>query len=166
MNIGKAAQRSGVTPKSIRYYESVGLIERVARGQNGYRDYDDADIETLRFVHRGRGLGFSMEEVARLLSLWEDRTRASADVKRMTLAHIADIERKIGELEAMRSALSHLAEHCHGDDRPECPILDDLAGHRHGGHAGSGHSGHGHRRRPRRSGKLGSLASLLQSDGT
>ena len=164
MNIGEVAERTGVTPKSIRYYESVGLIERVARGENGYRDYDAADVETLRFIHRGRGLGFSMEEVARLLSLWEDQSRASADVKRMTLAHIADIERKIGELGAMRNALKHLAENCHGDDRPECPILDDLSGLGHGDHAGHGHTGHRHA--VRRSGKRGSVVSLLQVDGT
>ena len=127
MNIGQAAEHSGVAAKTIRYYEDIGLIAHPARGANGYRDYGGDDIETLRFVRRARGLGFSVAEVAELLSLYRDRSRASADVKAIVLARIADIERKVLELESLRSVLRHLADRCHGDERPECPILDDLA---------------------------------------
>lgn len=131
MNIGEAAQRSGVTTKTIRYYESVGLIAPAPRAQNGYRDYGDVEVETLRFVNRARGLGFTVAEVGELLSLYHDRGRASADVKKLTLARIGDIDRKVQELQTMRNTLQHLADCCAGDDRPDCPILDDLAGHRH-----------------------------------
>ena len=127
MNIGEAAARSDIAPKTIRYYESVGLIEAPARTAGGYRDYRENDVETLRFVRRSRGLGFSVAEVAELLSLYGDRNRASADVKAIALARISDIDRKMGELASMRSTLTHLAEMCHGDHRPDCPILDDLA---------------------------------------
>lgn len=129
MNIGQAADRSGVTPKTIRYYESVGLIEAAPRSDNGYRDYGVDDVETLRFISRARGLGFTVAEVRALLSLYHDRERASAEVKAMTQAHIRDIDRKVAELDAMRSTLQHLVDCCAGDARPDCPILDDLAGH-------------------------------------
>ena len=128
MRIGEAAARSGVTAKTIRYYESVGLIPAATRTDGGYRDYDDNDVQTLRFVHRARGLGFSVREVGDLLALWRDRDRASADVKAVAARHVAAIERKIDELSAMRRTLGDLMARCHGDDRPECPILDDLAG--------------------------------------
>lgn len=128
MNIGEAAAKSDLAPKTIRYYESVGLIGAPARTHGGYRDYGDSDVETLRFVRRARGLGFSVAEVAELLSLYNERDRASSDVKAIALARIDDIDRKMAELVSMRNTLSHLAELCHGDHRPDCPILDDLAG--------------------------------------
>jgi MerR family transcriptional regulator, copper efflux regulator len=128
MNIGRAAEASGVPPKTIRYYESIGLIEAAERRANNYRDYSVIDVETLRFIQRGRGLGFSIKEIADLLTLWRDKRRASHKVKAVAERHIADIDRKIEELEAMRRTLSQLMRLCHGDARPECPILDDLAG--------------------------------------
>jgi len=128
MRIGEAAERSGVTAKTIRYYESVGLIPAAARTGGGYRDYDGNDVQTLRFVHRARGLGFSVREVGDLLALWRDRDRASANVKSLAERHVAAIERKIDELSAMRRTLADLMARCQGDDRPDCPILDDLAG--------------------------------------
>lgn len=127
MNIGQAADASGVPAKTIRYYEEIGLIEAPARTASGYRDYDDAGVHTLRFVARARGLGFSIEECRNLLALWRDRSRASADVKRIALDHVADIERKIAELEEMRATLQDLTRKCQGDDRPDCPILQGLA---------------------------------------
>ena len=127
MNIGDAAAQSELAPKTIRYYESVGLIQAPARTSGGYRDYGDADVQTLRFVARARGLGFSVAQVAELLSLYNDKDRTSADVKAITMAHIDDIDRKMAELESMKNTLSHLVHMCHGDDRPDCPILDDLA---------------------------------------
>ncbi len=128
MNIGTAAAKSGVPAKTIRYYESVGLISSAKRRGNGYRVYGDTDIETLRFIQRARSLGFTVRDVANLLALWRDKRRASADVKRVALEHVGRIDRKIAELQAMRSTLMHLIERCHGDERPDCPILDDLAG--------------------------------------
>jgi MerR family copper efflux transcriptional regulator len=127
MNIGGAAGVSGVTAKMIRHYEGIGLIPRPARTAAGYRLYGEADVHMLRFVKRARDLGFSMKEIAGLLALWRDRRRKSAEVKKLALRHVADLERRIAELEAMRRALSKLAGHCHGDDRPQCPILEDLA---------------------------------------
>lgn len=127
MHIGEAAQQSGVTAKTIRYYESVGLLAEAPRRPNGYRDYSAKDVETLRFVNRARGLGFSVHQVGELLELYRDRQRASVDVKAMAQARIEDINRKVEELEAMRSTLRHLASSCHGDSRPDCPILADLA---------------------------------------
>ena len=127
MNIRDAAAQSELAPKTIRYYESVGLIQSPARTAGGYRDYGEADVQTLRFVARARGLGFSVAQVAELLSLYNDRDRTSADVKAITMAHIDDIDRKMAELESMKNTLSHLVHMCHGDDRPDCPILDDLA---------------------------------------
>ena len=128
MRIGEAARRSGMAAKTIRFYEEAGLIEPVLRSASGYREFGDDDVRRLQFIHRARDLGFSVGEVGRLLSLWSDRERASSDVKRLALEHVGRIEAKTAELHAMRDAILHLAERCHGDDRPECPILDELAG--------------------------------------
>lgn len=130
MNIGEASRASGVSAKMIRYYEEIGLIAKVPRSAAGYRSYEDADVHTLRFIRQARDFGFSIEKISELLALWRDRGRASADVKTLALAHLAELEAKIRELEAMASALKHLARHCHGDDRPECPIIDKLAASR------------------------------------
>jgi Cu(I)-responsive transcriptional regulator len=127
MNIGEAAKVSGVSAKMIRYYEATGLIAKASRSDAGYRHYSEMDVHTLRFIRRARDLGFTMEQIAQLLALWRDRSRRSADVKRLALAHIAVLRHKIAELEAMAATLSHLATHCHGDDRPHCPILANLA---------------------------------------
>jgi len=126
MNIGQAAAASGISAKMIRYYESIGLIGSATRTASGYRVYTDADLHTLRFVRRARDLGFSVEQMHELLALWRDRSRASADVKRIALEHVAELERKAAELHAMADTLKHLARHCHGDARPDCPILADL----------------------------------------
>lgn len=127
MNIGTVATRSGVPSKTIRYYESIGLIPRALRTEGGYRAYSQKDVETLRFIHRARGLGFSVRDVANLLALWRDQGRASAEVKGLALRHVAEIEHKIAELESMRRTLLDLSERCHGDERPDCPILDAIA---------------------------------------
>lgn len=127
MNIGDAAKRSGVPTKTIRYYDEIGLIEPSARGENGYRDYDDRAVEFLRFVRHARGLGFSVEDCRTLLALYQDRNRASADVKAVAAAQLETIEAKIGELQSMKRTLKTLMQRCHGDDRPDCPILDGLA---------------------------------------
>lgn len=128
MNIGKTARASGVSAKMIRYYESIGLIPAAARRENGYRVYTAADVLTLRFIKRARNLGFSVEQIQKLVALWQDRQRSSAEVKGIVLGHVAELEHKIAELQSMSQALQHLADHCHGDRRPECPIIDDLAG--------------------------------------
>lgn len=128
MNIGSVARDTGVPAKTIRYYESIGLIPRAQRSENGYRHYGDTDVEVLRFIQRARRLGFSVNDVADLLALWRDKERASADVKALAQRHVEEMERRIAELDALRRTLVDLAERCHGDDRPECPILDDLAG--------------------------------------
>lgn len=127
MNIGQAAERAGISAKSIRYYESVGLIARASRRDNNYRDYGDQEIAELRFIHRARSLGFSVKEVGDLLALWRDRKRASQQVREVARRHIDDIDRKIAELQSMRATLNTLVAKCHGDDRPDCPILEDLA---------------------------------------
>lgn len=127
MNIGEAAQRSGVSAKMVRHYESLGLLPKVARSESGYRQYGDEEVHTLRFIRRGRELGFSMAEIAELLKLWQNRRRASGDVKRIALMHVADLDRRIAEMTQMKRTLEHLAHCCHGDQRPECPILDELA---------------------------------------
>jgi len=129
MNIGAAAKASAVSAKMIRHYESLGLLPKVPRTEAGYRQVDDATVHTLRFIRRARDLGFSKNEIATLLGLWRNRRRASADVKRIALAHAADLQRRIDEMLAMQRTLAHLAHCCHGDERPDCPILDDLAGH-------------------------------------
>ncbi|MBI3709978.1 MAG: Cu(I)-responsive transcriptional regulator [Proteobacteria bacterium] len=127
MNIGIAAERSSVPPKTIRYYESIGLIRRANRRNNNYRDYSNHDVQTLRFIHRARGLGFTVREVGELLALWFDKKRASYQVKTVALRHITEIDGKLAELQGMRRVLVDLTERCHGDTHPECPILDDLA---------------------------------------
>lgn len=127
MNIGEAADASGVTAKMIRHYESIGLLETPPRTEGGYRRYDARAVHTLRFVRRARNLGFSLDEIRGLLSLWHDRARASADVKALALRHLDELDTRIAELTAMRDTLRGLAESCSGDDRPDCPILSDFA---------------------------------------
>lgn len=127
MNIGTVAVKSGVPAKTIRYYESIGLIPSADRRPNGYRSYDDIDMHTLNFIKRARGLGFSVDEVRNLLDLWRDRQRSSAAVKAVATEHLSALDRKIAELRSMRRTLATLIERCRGDDRPDCPILDDLA---------------------------------------
>jgi MerR family transcriptional regulator, copper efflux regulator len=126
-NIGQAARASGVSAKMIRHYEENGFIPKAGRTVAGYRIYHDADVHVLRFIRRSRDLGFSMKEIQALLGLWNNRRRASSDVKRLATRHVADLDAKIAELQAMRRTLLDLASHCHGDHRPDCPILDDLA---------------------------------------
>jgi len=127
MNIGEAAKASGVNAKLIRYYESIGLIPEAGRTASGYRVYTPNDVNVLRFIKRARTLGFSIERIQLLVGLWQDRSRSSAEVKRVALDHVAELEAKIAELRAMSDTLKELANACHGDDRPDCPILRDLA---------------------------------------
>jgi MerR family copper efflux transcriptional regulator len=127
MDIGRAAKASGVSIKMIRHYEAIGLLPKIARTFANYRVYGDNDVHTLRFIRRARTLGFSMEDIRELLSLWQSRTRSSASVKKIARAHIDELKEKIAELQGMVKTLEHLVHHCHGDHRPECPILDDLA---------------------------------------
>ncbi len=126
-SIGEAAARSGVSVKMVRHYEALGLLPTVARTDSGYRQYTAREVHTLRFIRRSRALGFSMTEIAELLKLWQNRRRASADVKRIALAHVADLDRRLEEMAAMKRTLERLAACCHGDARPDCPILDELA---------------------------------------
>jgi len=128
VNIGAAARRSGITVKMIRYYESTGLIAPAERTAGNYRTYDARDVSRLEFIKRSRSLGFSLDEIRQLLALWDDSGRASAEVKSLVLAHIAELDGRIAALKSMRGTLRHLAERCDGDDRPDCPIIDDLAG--------------------------------------
>jgi Cu(I)-responsive transcriptional regulator len=128
-NIGEAARASGVTAKMVRHYESIGLLPPARRTEAGYRLYGGDDVRMLQFIHRGRALGFSLDQIADLLALWRDKHRASADVRRLALEHIDELDRKIAELEAMKRTLATLASSCHGDARSDCPILDDLAAH-------------------------------------
>lgn len=128
MNIGQAANASGVSAKMIRYYEQIGLIRPPSRTDSNYRVYDSNDVHVLRFIRRARTLGFSMEETSALLALWQDKARASAEVRDIASGHVAALEAKIAELESMVGTLKHLVHCCQGDDRPDCPILDDLAG--------------------------------------
>jgi|SRR5215831_14726310 len=125
--IGEAARLSGVTAKMIRHYESLRLIPKATRTAGDYRLYSQNDLHALRFIRRARGLGFSMQEIGNLLSLWRSQRRTSGDVKRLALKRINELDQKILELKSMRATLAELASHCHGDQRPECPILDDLA---------------------------------------
>ena len=127
INIGQLAKAGGVNAKLIRYYESIGVLPAAERTEAGYRLYDSRDIERLRFVRRARSLGFGMDEIRQLLSLWQDQTRASAEVKHLALDHVQTLEAKIAEMQSMVDVLRNLSEHCHGDERPDCPILHDLA---------------------------------------
>lgn len=128
MNIGQASKQSGVSQRMIRHYEAIGLIPKAARRDSGYRDYDQSDVHTLRFIRRARDTGFPIEEIRKLLALWQDKSRASADVKSIALARAAELKRKARELDEMRKTLETLARSCHGDDRPDCPILGGLGG--------------------------------------
>jgi MerR family copper efflux transcriptional regulator len=128
LKIGDAAQRSGMPSKTIRYYEDIGLIGPADRLDNSYRAYGESDVRRLRFIHQARGLGFSLKDIAALLELYGDRKRASHEVKQLALRHVATLDTKIAQMMAIRKALAELADRCHGDDRPECPILDELAG--------------------------------------
>ncbi|CAM3569432.1 Cu(I)-responsive transcriptional regulator [Parendozoicomonas haliclonae] len=127
MNIAKAARETGLTAKTIRYYESIGLVSPASRLENGYRSYDDKHLRELRFISHARELGFTLEECGELLGLYKTDNRRSADVKALAQARIEDIENKINQLQTMRDSLKELASCCHGDDRPDCPILDSLA---------------------------------------
>lgn len=127
MNIGEASKASGVSTKMIRYYESIGLIKSPLRTESGYRVYSDNELHSLRFIGQARDLGFSVEQMSDLLALWRDRSRASADVKAIALAHIQALEAKARALQAMSDTLRHLADNCQGDDRPECPIIEGFA---------------------------------------
>lgn len=127
MNIGTASIKSGLPPKTIRYYEEIGLI-RADRRMNGYRDYSDKDVRRLHFVHRARDLGFSVEECRQLLSLYDDETRESSEVKALAEQKLREIENRIAELTSLKTSLHHLVRNCHGDDRPDCPIIEGLAG--------------------------------------
>ena len=129
-NIGEAAALSGVNAKMIRHYESLGLMKEARRTVAGYRVYGDSEVHTLRFIRRARDLGFSVREIQQLLALWQNRRRASSEVRRLAERHIADLDAKIRKLQEMRGTLEALVQHCHGDSRPECPILDDLAARR------------------------------------
>ena len=128
LNIGEAAKASGVSSKMIRHYGAIGLIGAARRTGAGYRLYEQRDVQVLQFIHRARALGFSLEQIRDLLALWQDKARASADVRSLARGHIAALERKIAEMEAMKRTLAKLAASCHGDTRADCPILDDLAG--------------------------------------
>ena len=127
VNIGEAAKRSGVSAKMVRHYESLGLLPRVARTDSGYRQYGEADVHTLRFIKRARDLGFTMEEIGELVSLWQNRRRASANVRRIAQKHAQDLAQRIAQMQEMQRTLQHLIHCCHGDERPECPILEELA---------------------------------------
>lgn len=140
MNIGEASRASGVSTRMIRHYERIGLVPPASRSDSGYRHYGEADVHRLRFVRRARDLGFSVAEIAELLSLWNDRSRHSADVKRLAEAHIADLEARIARLREMADTLRTLSDCCAGDDRPDCPILEEL-GQPEAGRAGDDASG-------------------------
>ena len=126
LSIGEAATHSGVPAKTIRFYEEAGIIKPAQRGDNGYRVYGDGDVQTLRFIHRSRALGFSLKDVAELLELYRNRERASREVKKLALQHVAALDRKIAEMTNVRNTIAGLAEKCHGNHRPECPILEEL----------------------------------------
>lgn len=131
MNIGQAARASGISAKMIRHYEATGLIPKVARSFSGYRHYGERDIHTLRFIRRARVAGFNTAQIKRLLSLWQDRQRPAREVKQLASEHLAELKARIAELELIAQALTQLVAHCHGDEREECPILDNLAGEDH-----------------------------------
>jgi MerR family copper efflux transcriptional regulator len=127
VNIGEAARLSGVSAKMVRHYEGLGLLPAVARTDSGYRQYSEPEVHTLRFIKRSRELGFSMEEIGELVGLWQNRRRASANVRKIAQKHADELAQKIAAMEEMRKTLAHLIHCCHGDERPECPILEDLA---------------------------------------
>lgn len=127
MNIGEVAKVSGVNAKLIRHYEAIGIIPKAQRSDSGYRIYKESDAHILGFVKRARSLGFSMKEIKKLVGLWKNKNRASSEVKQLAREHIVRLEKKILELESIRDTLKHLSQHCHGDHRPDCPILEDLA---------------------------------------
>lgn len=127
VNIGEAAKISGVNAKLIRHYESIGIIPKASRSDAGYRTYSETDVHILSFVRRSRNLGFSMKEIKKLVSLWRNKNRASSEVKNLAVKHIEDMEQKVFELQGMVKTLKHLAKTCHGDQRPDCPILSDLS---------------------------------------
>ena len=127
MDIGRASRSSGVSVKMIRHYEAIGLLPKVARTASNYRIYREADVHTLRFIRRARALGFSMADIQELVSLWQNKSRSSASVKKIAAKHVDALEARVAEMQAMARTLEHLVRHCHGDHRPECPILDDLA---------------------------------------
>ena len=127
LHIGEAARQTGVSPKMIRHYEWLGLLPAAPRTDSGYRLYDDDALHTLHFIRRARDLGFGMADIAQLLGLWRNRRRASATVKKLAMAHVEGLQQRIDEMEAMKRTLVRLASECHGNDRPACPILDDLA---------------------------------------
>ena len=145
MNIGEAARASGVSAKMIRHYEEVGLMPAVARTEAGYRQYGNADIHTLRFIRRARDLGFSIAEIGQLVGLWQDRRRPSRSVKALAETHIRELEQKAAHLLAMKATLEHLVHCCHGDERPECPILETLADESGRDAAAEPRRGHAHR---------------------
>lgn len=127
LDIGRASKASGVSVKMIRHYESIGLLKKIARTYANYRVYSDSDVHTLRFIKRARTLGFSIEDIQALLSLWQNKSRSSAAVKKIAGAHMDVLKRRIAEMQTMVATLEHLTQHCHGDHRPDCPILEDLA---------------------------------------
>jgi MerR family gold-responsive transcriptional activator of gol and ges genes len=130
MNIGEVAKQSDVNSKMIRRYEELGIIPKAGRSLSGYRQYSQNDVNVLRFVKRARELGFSMKDIKQLISLWRNKSRPSSQVKTIASKHIAELEKKLAETQSMLSTLKHLAEHCHGDQRPDCPILDELDCHK------------------------------------
>lgn len=127
MNIGQAAAAAEVSAKMVRHYEAIGLLRKAARSSGNYRRYGESDVHTLRFIKRARTLGFSINDIRELLGLWQNRSRSSAAVKRLVGKHVDDLKGKIAEMKSMVDTLEHLSQHCHGDHRPECPILEDLA---------------------------------------
>jgi len=157
MNIGQAAKASGVSAKMIRHYESVGLFPEATRTESGYRQYTEKEVSTLRFIRQSRDLGFSIEQIRELLGLWQNRKRSSRHVRALAQAHIEELDAKLKELQAMKATLEHLVHCCHGDDRPDCPIIESLESPQPvvaepAGHHGNGHAGlqPGRRRMPRR----------------
>jgi MerR family transcriptional regulator, copper efflux regulator len=145
MDIGRASKASGVSVKMIRHYEAIGLLPKVARTFANYRVYREGDVHTLRFIRRARALGFSMNDIQELLGLWQNKSRSSAAVKKIAGKHVGELTRKIAELKAMVDTLQHLTKHCHGDHRPECPILDDLSARAAGDDRGRGWRASDHR---------------------
>lgn len=129
LNIGEAANAAGITPKMVRHYESIGLVSAISRTDSGYRQYSPRDVHVLRFIRHSRDLGFSLDQIRELLGLWQDRRRPSRQVKALAQAHIDELDKKLRELQAMRNALQTLVRCCHGDERPDCPIIESLAGH-------------------------------------